>query len=69
MTKEQILEYLRDNRHLVNMSGIAVEAKINKSVLANAINGGVDGHGTPHTLPDKYLKGLAATIDKLQVKK
>ena len=51
MHTNKVLQYFRSRKHLLNISGIAEEANMSKAVLHNAINGGVDGHGTPFLCP------------------
>lgn len=60
-----ILDYLRRNKDLLNISCIAKQVGMNPSHLHHAIRGDVDGHGTPVKIPEKYFDRLGTVLSRL----
>jgi hypothetical protein len=62
-----MLNYLRENRHLLDISGIAEDAGISRSVLANALDNRKDGRGYKITVPKKHWDNLYRTLIQLKI--
>ena len=66
MTTEQILTYLRQNKDILSVRAIGINAGFNN--LSKVVSGQVDGRGFPYTFPEKYVKPVAEQIKRLQLK-
>lgn len=65
MTPDQAIDYLKRNRHLLNVSAIAKEANIAPSSLLNFLSEHVREGGYKRTIPDLKLYALAEVVSKL----